>query len=151
MLNPYIFVILKENRLDVISLSKEDTIKMIKEIIIDSTVDEIEISVLQEKEDILTLGKELVTLYAKAERRFTDQINNDVMEEMSKVQSAYTKAVLDIEQAMKAHRYIKQNARSVDTLVSNWLKSDNEKLSEIYMEIEEFFTRKELDKKDKDK
>lgn len=130
---------------------KEDTIKMIKEAIINSAVDEIEVSVLQKKEDILTLGKELVTLFAKAERTFPDQINNEVMEEMSTIQSAYSKAVLDIDQAMKAHRFIQNNARKVDTLVSSWLKSDNEKLSEIYMEIEEFFTRKELDKKDEDK
>jgi hypothetical protein len=146
-----IFVILKENVLGEKILSIEEMKEKIQMEIINSMTDEIEINILQQKEVILNLGKELLTTFTNAKSNvMMFEMKSETKDEMQRIRKKYDESVTEVEKAMRLHRYVINNHKELKRILTGWFNDEHESLARINLEIEETFNRKELDKKDKD-
>lgn len=128
----------------------QNTKKMFEEEIVESLLNEIEISILKLKDEIKGIAANSIKTIAMNPRQgvYRD-ITSETEEKVKQDIDKYKELLSKIQNQKKVHKYIKNNRGDYQFLFENWICSENMIMDDLNVYISKSFSKKELTKDDK--
>lgn len=127
-------------------INNDEMKEMLEQEIIDILLDDIEVRILEQKEQLLKLGKDFANIVAKEKTSGSVKFKNEVQNEMEEIREQYRDLIDKTTKDIKFHNYIKVNQETISEFFNGWLRSEHYEIVKIDNYIKEKFKRHTLDK-----
>lgn len=115
--------------------------------IIDKLIDDVEVRILEKKEQLLNLGVEFANIIAKEKTSGSIRFKDDAENALEEIREQYMGLIQEVSQDIKIHHYLKVNQETILQFFNGWLRSKHHDIARFNEYIEKSFNRQKLDDK----